>query len=493
MSSKNITKPEKNQVEITFVIDKAAFDAETDKVYKKNVVKMNVPGFRKGKAPKYIIEKMYGKGVFYEDAINNLLPDAYENAVKDCEYELVSRPDFEVVSIDDAGVSMKAKVFVKPEVELGEYKAIEAERVVKPVSDADVDAEIGRMQERNSRMVDITDRPAENGDEVRIDYLGTVDGVPFEGGKAEGQTLTLGSGQFIPGFEEQVVGHNIGDEFDIQVTFPEQYHSEELSGKDAVFSIKLHAIVKKELPELDDEFAKDVSEFDTFAEYKADVKAKLEERNAKTADSEVDEKLIASVVESMKADIPEVMIENEAENILRDYDNNLRMRGLDLKTYLKYTGMDLDGMRNQFKPQAEKNVKTRLTLEKVATMEKIEASDEEIEDEMKKLSEAYGVELERVRTLVDAKDVAKDVCIRKAIAWIRDNAKITDKPYEEEKTETVATKEPKKETKKTTKKDTSKETTKDATKENDKEPKKETVKKPRAKKTETESEEKSDS
>ena len=378
MSLKNVNKPETNVVEIEFTSDKAAFDAACDKAYKRYVGSITVPGFRKGKAPKHIIEKMYGKGVFYDEALNEIVNPAFADAIKDQDFKMVSQPEFDVVSIDDDGVTFKAKFYVKPEVEITDYIGIPVTKTVREASDEDADNEISDTQKRNSRQVEVTDRAAQDGDIVVIDFDGYVDDKPFEGGKAEKYNLTLGSGQFIPGFEEQIVGKNIGDEFDVNVTFPAEYHAAELAGKPAVFKIKLHEIKFNELPALDDEFAKDVSEFDTFAEYKADVKAKIQDRYNKQADGEVEEQLIGALIEKLKAEIPEPMYVAETENFVRDFDGRLRMQGLDLKTYFKYTGLDLDALRKQMRPQAERQVKTRLALEKIVELEGIKPTDEEI-------------------------------------------------------------------------------------------------------------------
>lgn len=433
MSLKNLTKPEKNVVEFEFTIDAEAFKKAVSDAYKKNVGKMNVPGFRKGKAPRAIIEKMYGKGVFYDEALNACIPDAYEAAYAEAAVEGVSRPEFDVVSLEDGeDVVMKAKIFVKPEVEISDYAGIEAERSVKPVTDDEVNADIERKRNQNSRMIDVTDRAAADGDTVNINYEGSVDGIPFDGGKADGHELKLGSGQFIPGFEGQIVGHNTGDEFDVNVTFPEDYHAEELKGKPAVFNVKLNGIKFTELPALDDEFAKDVSEFDTLADYTADVRKKLEEKNAKDADAAVEEKLIDALLGKLEADIPEAMFENETENLLRDYDNRLRMQGLDLSTYFKYTGLDLDSMRKQFRPQAERQVKTRLALEKIAAKEALEVTESDIEDEFKRIAEAYQMELDKVKEALPAESVTEDMRVKKAIEFVKNSAKITEVPYKAE-------------------------------------------------------------
>ena len=426
MSLKKSELIEKNLYELTFDVDRATFDAAVDKVYRQSVKKINVPGFRRGKAPRSIIEKMYGKGVFYEDALNEIIPAAWAEASAEAKLDMVSRPEFDVESIEDDGVVLKAKVYVKPEVAIENYLGIEAERTVAPVTEENITAEIEKVRARNSRMIDVTDRAAQMDDVANIDYEGSVDGVPFDGGKAEGHDLKLGSGQFIPGFEEQIVGHNIGDEFTVNVTFPEEYHAEELKGKAAVFQVKLNGLKFNELPEVDDEFVRDVSEFNTLDEYKADIRAKLEADNAKTADRAVEEQLLNALIEKLEADIPEAMFETETENYVRDYDNRLRMQGLDLSTYFKYTGMDLDTLRTQMRPQAEKQVKTRLALEKIAELENIVVSDEEIEEEYKRIAEAYNMEVDKVKEVVDAEGITADLKVKKAVDLVKEKAVITD-------------------------------------------------------------------
>ncbi len=419
------TKLEKNHYEIQFSIEEDAFKKATDAAYRKNVAKMNIPGFRKGKAPRAIVEKMYGTGVFYEDAINDCLPTAYEEALKASKLDVVGRPEFDVVSLENNQPVMKATVYTKPDVAIEGYLGIEITKTVKAVTEEDVDAEIAKVRERNARTIEVSDRAAENGDTVTIDYKGTVDGVAFDGGSAEGYNLKLGSGQFIPGFEDQIVGKSIGEEFDVTVKFPEEYHASDLAGKDAVFAVALHAIKATELALLDDEFAKDVSEFDTLDAYKADIKAKQEERNAKAADAEVEDKLIDALVEKMEADIPEIMFVTETENSLRDFDNNLRMQGMDLSTYCKYTGLDLDTLRAQMRPRAEKQVKVRLVLEKIAKLEKLTATKKDIEAEYKRISEAYNVPVDQVKAMVDAKDIGEDLKVKAAIDLVKEKAVIT--------------------------------------------------------------------
>ena len=418
---------EKNRYELQFSVDKATFDAAVSAVYRKQVKNISVPGFRKGKAPRSIIEKMYGTGVFYEDAINDLIPDAYTEALKEAAIDTVGQPEFDVVSIDENGLVLSAKVYVKPEVEIKDYAGIEVEKEVVAVSDEDVDREIETIRERNSREIDVTDRAAEMGDTTVIDFEGFCDGVAFEGGKGTDYALKLGSGSFIPGFEEQIVGKSIDEEFDVNVTFPEEYHAADLAGKPAVFKVKIHAITKVELPELDDDFAKDVSEFDTFDEYKADLKAKIEKRHEAAADNAVEDKLVEALIEKLEADIPEPMFVAETENFVRDYDTRLRSQGLDLNTYFKYTGMNLDALREQMRPQAERQVKARLALEKIAALENLEATEEDVNGEYEKIAAAYGIELEQVKASIDSEAIAADMKVQKAMEFVKEKAVITVK------------------------------------------------------------------
>lgn len=426
MSLKNTENIAVNQYKITFDVDAATFEAAINKVYKKSVKNITIPGFRKGKAPRAIVEKMYGKEVFYEDAINEVIPAAYTAAVADFEKVIVSQPEFDVESIDENGVVLTATFFTKPDANIADYLGLEVTRTVKEADDAEVEAELGRVQARNSRMIEITDRAAAMEDVANIDFEGTVDGVAFAGGKAEGHELKLGSGQFIPGFEEQIVGKNIGEEFDVTVTFPEDYHAEELKGKEAVFHCKLNGLKFNEMPVLDDDFAKDVSEFDTLDEYKADIKAKLQESHNRQADAQVEEQIIKALCEKLEAEIPEAMFENETENFVRDYDNRLRMQGLDLATYFKYTGMDLDTLRQNMRPDAERQVKTRLALETIAKLEGIVVSDEEIEEEYARLAEAYKMEVEKIKEAVAADAIAEDLKVKKAIDLVKEKAVVTE-------------------------------------------------------------------
>jgi len=430
-------KTEKSMYELEIGVEKEVFDAAIEKVYRKQVKNINIPGFRKGKAPRAIIEKMYGKGVFYEDAINDIIPTVYTDAVKEADIKnIVAQPEFDIVSVEgENGLVLSAKIYVKPEVEIKDYVGIAVEKAVEAVTDEEIEREINTVRERNSREIEVTDRAAEMGDTAVIDYEGFVDGVAFEGGKGEKHSLKLGSGTFIPGFEEQVAGHAIGEEFDVNVTFPEEYHAAELAGKPAVFKTKIHAINKVELPELDDDFAKDISEFDTFAEYKADLTAKIEKRHDAKADAAVEEKLVDALIEKLVAEIPEPMFENETENFIRDYDNNLRMSGLDLNTYFKYTGLTLEKLREEFRPRAEKQVKARLALEKIAELEKLEASEEDINGEYDRIAKAYNVTLEQVKESIDSSAIAEDMKVKKAIDFVKEKAVITTveaKPETEE-------------------------------------------------------------
>ena len=418
---------EKNKYELQFSVDKATFDAAVEKVYRKQVKSITVPGFRKGKAPKSIIEKMYGKGVFFEDAINDLIPTVYPAAIEESKLDVVGQPEFDIVSVDDNGLVLSAKVYVKPEVEIKDYAGIEVEKEVVAVSDEDVDKEIEMVRERNSREIEVTDRAAEMGDTAVIDFEGFCDGVAFEGGKGTDYALKLGSGSFIPGFEEQIVGKNIDDEFDVNVTFPTEYHAADLAGKEAVFKVKIHALTKVELPVLDDDFAKDVSEFDTFDEYKADLKAKIEKRHEAAANNAVEEKLVEALIEKLEADMPEPMFVEETENFVRDYDNRLRSQGLDLGTYFKYTGLTLDTLREQMRPQAERQVKARLALEKIAVLENITATEDDINEEYQNIANAYGVELDQVKASIDAEAIAADMKVKKAMDLVKEKAVIKNK------------------------------------------------------------------
>lgn len=415
---------DKSAMLLEFSVDKETFEKAVNKVYRKQVANINVQGFRKGKAPRSIIERMYGKGVFWEDAANEVLPEAYEAALTESGVNPVGRADFDILSIDDNGIVFSATVPVKPAVEIEGYKGIEAAKVVAPVSDVEIENEIKIIRERNSRETEVTDEtPAELGDSTKIDFEGFVDGVAFEGGKGEDYNLKLGSGSFIPGFEEQIVGHKIGEQFDVNVTFPEEYHAAELAGKASTFKVTLKGITKIELPELDDDFAKDVSEFDTFAEYRADLEAKILKRHESAAESTFEETIIKALTEKLGGEeIPEAMIEVECENQVRDFDNRLRMQGMDMNMYFKYTGMTLEGMREQMRPQAESFVKIRLALEKIAELENITASEEEVEAEYTRLAEAYQMDADAVKGMIPADSIAEDLKVKAAMELVKANA-----------------------------------------------------------------------
>ena len=420
-----ITKNEKNekgQVVLEFKVEKDVFDAAVEKEYRKEVKNITVPGFRKGKAPRSVIEKMYGKGAFYEGAFNAILPGAFDEAVKEAALEVVGQPEFDVVSCDDNGVVFSAVVYIKPEVEIKDYFGIEAVREVAPVTEEEIDNEIFGVRNRNSRETDVTDRAAENGDTATIDFEGFADGVPFEGGKGTDYALELGSNTFIPGFEDQIVGHNVGDAFDVNVTFPEEYHAADLAGKPAVFKVTLNKLQKIELPELDDEFVKDVSEFDTVDEYRADWKAKLEKQHEDSANAAFENEIMTVLMSKLTADIPEPMFVEETENFVRDYDNRLRMQGLDLNTYFKYTGLTLEKLREQMRPQAENQVKCRLALEKIAELENILPTDEEIAEEYASIAKAYNMDVEQVKDLIAVDAITADMKVKKAMDLVKEKA-----------------------------------------------------------------------
>ena len=440
MSLNSSTQVETNRWQLEVSVDANTFNTAVDHAYKKQKNRIVIPGFRKGKAPRAFIEKYYGPDIFYEDAINEVYPDALEEAVKESKLDMIQdKVDFDLVSADkENGLVFKATITVKPEISIQNYTGIPATRKSTEVTDEDVAAELARVQDRNSRMVTVEDRPAENGDVTDIDFEGFLDGEPFEGGKSENFSLRLGSNQFIPGFEDQIVGHNTGDEFDVNVTFPDDYQAEDLRGQSVLFKVKLHEIKKKELPALDDEFAKDVSEFDTLDEYKADLKKHLEERKQEQVKDDVDNQLIDKLVELVEGEIPPAMYMNKANDDLRDFGYRLQSQGLDLQTYLKYTGQDVQTTRANFLPQAERQVKLRLALEKIAALENLVASDEEIEDEYKKLAENYKMDVEKVKNLVASEDLAKDIAVEKAIDFVRDHANVTDAPAEEPKEEAAA-------------------------------------------------------
>ena len=425
MSLKSVNRETQNLAELEILIEKSVFDAEVDKVFKKNAEKITVPGFRKGKAPRKIIEKMYGTAYFFEEAIDNLLPDEYAAAVAEAGIDPVSRPEIDVKSMDDNGVLLTAKVYTKPEAVVADYKGIEVKKDKVRVTKDEIAAEIDKIRERNARILTLTDVAAENGDEVVIDFEGFVDGVAFEGGKAEKYSLKLGSHSFIEGFEEQLIGKVPSEElFDINVNFPADYGAENLAGKPAVFKIKLHEVKRTDLPELDDEFVKDVSEFNTVAEYEADIKAKIKERKTADSDRKLEEDLLNAVIEKTTVEIPDCMIETEIDGYVRDYDYRLQMQGGSLDLYYKYTGQTEAQLRESFKSGAEKQVKTRLALEFISKTENITATEEEIEAEYAKIAAGYAVEIEKVKSSIPVSGITEDVVLRKAVDFVKENAVI---------------------------------------------------------------------
>jgi trigger factor len=432
MSLKSVNKIETNTVEIEITVDAEKFKVAVDKSFKKNSIKMNVPGFRKGKAPRSFIEKLYGEGVFYEDAVNAIYPEEYENAVKETEIEVVDRAEIEVVSVGKEGLTFKAKVTVKPEVEIGEYKGLVATKKITQVSEEEVIDELKRLQDRNSRIIAVEDRVAQNGDITILDFDGYVDGVAFNGGKAEKHELVLGSNSFIPGFEDQIIGHDTNEEFDVNVKFPDEYQTEELAGKNVTFKIKLHEIKIKELPELDDEFAKDVSEFDTLDEFKISIKNKKQEAYNKKSEDELENSLIDLVINGMKVEIPEIMTTRAIDKMVSDFDYRLQSQGMNLESYIKYTGMNMETFRENFREQAERQVKARLALEKIAILENFEISEEEIENEYKDIAERYNTSIEKVKSSFDDKYIAEDIKCNKSIDLVKSTAIITEKQEEAE-------------------------------------------------------------
>lgn len=424
MSLKASTLKETNTYELEITVDGETFGAAVNRVYKKQVKNINIPGFRKGKAPKHIIEKFYGAEVFYDDAMQDCYPEALEAAVKEAGLELVKVETLEAVEAGKDGFTFKATIIVSPEVTIDNYKGIEVTAKSTEVTDELVNDEIEKVRDRNSRMVTVSDRPAQNDDVAVIDFEGFVDGVAFEGGKGENFNLKLGSGQFIPGFEEQIVGHSTDEEFTITVTFPEDYQAEDLAGKESEFKIKLHEIKAKELPVVDDEFVKDVSDKETLDEYKAELKETIAKRleDEKTAD--IDNQLVDKLVELVEGEIPEAMYDNKVADMTREFDMRLRSQGMDLNTYMQYMGMDMEGLKAMYKPEAEKRVKVRLALEKIAQIEEIAVDDEALEAEYNKLAEAYKTDVEKVKELIATDDLALDVKVDKAMQLVRESAVI---------------------------------------------------------------------
>ena len=425
MSLKSSNKVDTNTVELEISVDAAAFETAVQQAYLKARKNISVPGFRKGKAPRKMIEKLYGEGSFYEDAVNALIPVEAAAAVDEAKLDLVDRPDVEVVSVDkENGLVFKATCIVKPEVEVNNYTGIEVQKVVNAVTDEVITAEIEKIREKNARLVTIEDRAAQLTDEVLFDFEGFIDDAPFEGGKAEQFVLTLGSGHFIPGFEDQIVGHNTGEEFDVNVTFPEDYQMSEIAGKSAVFKIKLHEIKMKELPEVDDEFVKDSTEFETLEALKADMQSKLTENAQKKADADVENKLFETVIANTVGEIPQVMFDKRVDEMVQEFSQRLSSQGMNLDLYFQYTGMDLESFKKTFEDRAKNEVTLRLALEQIAKNENIDASEEEVDVELNKLADANNLQLEQVKGFIPAEDFKRDVIVGKAAEFVRSAAKI---------------------------------------------------------------------
>lgn len=424
--SLKIEKLENSMVKMTIEVDSAEFDKAIVKAYQKNKGSISLPGFRKGKVPQAMVEKMYGPEVFYEDAANIVIPEAYEKAYDECELEITSRPEIDVVQIEKGkNFIFTATVAVKPEVKLGDYKGIEVAKADIDVTDEEVEEELKKELDKQSRMVNVEDRAVIEGDMATIDYEGFVDGVAFEGGKGEEYPLTIGSHSFIEGFEEQIIGMNIGDEKDINVTFPEKYHSEDLAGKPAVFKVKLHEIKAKEVPEADDEFAQEVSEFDTLAEYKEDLKKTIRERKESKALAEKEDAVIEKIMENAEMDLPQPMVNDQVENMINDMAARMQQQGLTIEQYMQFTGMDMDKLKEQMEPQAVKRLKSRLVLEAIVEAEKIEVTDEKYTEEIEKMAAMYQMEADKLKELMgenEEKQIKKDIAVQMAVELVREAA-----------------------------------------------------------------------
>lgn len=425
--SVQVEKLEKSMAKLTIEVSAEEVEKALQGAFLKNKNKISLPGFRKGKVSRQMVEKMYGPEIFYDDAINAMIPDAYEKAVEECEEDIVSSPSIDVVQIEKGKPFIfTAEVALKPEVKLGKYKGVKVEKADVTVTDEEVDAEINKERENNARNIEVTDRPVKDGDMIVLDFEGFADGVAFEGGKGENYPLTIGSGAFIPGFEEQLVGAEIGREVEVNVTFPENYQAEELKGRDAVFKCTVKEIKEKELPELDDEFAGEVSEFDTLEEYKADVKAKLTEKKEKEAKDAREAAVIEAIINDSEMEIPEAMLATQQKQMVDEFAQRIQMQGLSIDQYFQFTGTTYDKMVEQVRPQAEKRIKSRLVLEAIVKAENIEASEEDFEEEIKVMAETYQMETDKVKEMLPEKNAAQikeDIAVRKAAEFVTDSAK----------------------------------------------------------------------
>ena len=434
--SLQVEKLEKNMAKLTIEVSAEDLDKAMEKAYQKQKSRISLPGFRKGKAPRKMIESMYGKGVFMEDAVNSLVPQEYSKAIADCDLEIVSQPEINVTQMEPGkALIFTADVATKPEVTLGDYKGVEVPKTEIAVTDEEVDAEVKKEQDKNSRTVVVEDRAAANGDITTIDFEGFVDGVAFDGGKGSDYALTLGSGTFIPGFEDQLVGANTGDHVEVKVTFPEEYQAKELAGKEAVFQCDVKKIETKEVPELDDEFAKDVSEFDTLAEYKEDVKKNLTEKKEKEARTAKENAAVDKAIENAQMDIPDLMIQTQCRQMMDDFARRMQQQGLSMDQYFQFTGQSMDKMMEDMKPQALKRIQTRLVLEKVAEAENIRPSEEEITEEIQKMADAYKMEADKIREAIGEdgiEQLKKDLSVQKAVTLIADAAVEAEKAADAE-------------------------------------------------------------
>ncbi len=426
MSLKSTREVEINRHELEVEVDGEAFQNAINNVFRRKGKNINVPGFRKGKAPRSIVEKLYGKEIFYEDAMQELYPEALSEAAKEAGIIIINdKIDLDVTEVGDNGFTFKAVVTVKPTIDINNYFGIEVKAKSTEVTDEIIDKEIEAVRERNSRLVTVEDRAAQDGDIAVIDFEGFVDGVAFEGGKAESYNLKIGSGSFIPGFEEQIIGHSTNDEFTINVTFPEEYQVDELKGKDAEFKIVLHEIKERQLPDFDEDFVKDVSEKETIEEYKEELKSELAERLKTESENDVENQLSDKLIELIEGEIPQAMYKNEADEMLREFDMRLRQQGMDINTYMQYTGMNVESLTESYMPQAEKRIKLRLALEKIVEKESVTVSDEDIENEYSRLADLYKMEVDKVKDVIASDNLSQDLAVEKAMQLVKDNAKIS--------------------------------------------------------------------
>lgn len=442
--SVSVEKLEKSMAKLTITVSAEDFTKALDKAYNRQKNRIQVPGFRKGHASRQIIEKMYGAGVFFEDAANFAINDSYPDAARECGEKICSRPTIDITQIEEGkDFIYTAEVALEPPVELGQYKGVEIEKVdVKEVTEEDIDAELKRQQNANAKITDVTDRPVQNGDMIKLDFDGSIDGTPFDGGKAENYDLTVGSGSFIPGFEEQLVGMNAGEEKDVTVTFPEDYHAKDLAGKEAVFHCRVNSIREKKLPELNDEFADEVSEFDTLDEYKADIKKNIEVKREEDAKTRRENEAVDAVIKNATIEIPEAMMRTQEEELADQMAQNLRYQGMNLQDYLKYTNMSEEQFITSMQPQADRTIRTRLTLEAVVKAENIEVSDEEFDEELQKIADQYKAPLDEIKKYYESdeakKSLTEDIAVQKAVTFVAENAVEVEKPAEKAKDETAS-------------------------------------------------------